>query len=93
MASAKLVKTTVKVKTLRKATADVTLKSVPVSAHAGEIKAEVNSKQNAGTLCAVMSLPPPTGQPPTPPGKSPRIADRAASPYKAVKKRKASQVV
>lgn len=92
MASTKSVKTAVKAKTSRKNPADVKSKSVPVNGHAGAIKSEVSIKQPAGTICAVMSLPPPTGQPPKPPGKSPRIADRAASPYKSVKKRKAAQV-
>jgi hypothetical protein len=92
MAGTKSVKTAVKVKTSRKNRADITSKSVPVNGHAGEINAEVSSKQAAGTICAVMSLPPPAGQPPKPPGKIPRIADRAASPYKSVEKREAGKV-
>jgi len=92
MASTKSVKTAAKVKTSRKNSADVTSRRVPVNGDAGEIKAEVSIKQPAGAICAVMSLPPRTGQPPKPPGKSPRIADRPASPYKSVKKREAGQV-
>jgi hypothetical protein len=89
MASTKPVKTGVKMKTSRKHPADITSKSLHVNGNPGEIKTEVSIKQPAGTVCAVMSLPAPTGQPPKPPGKSPRIADRAATPYKSVKKRKA----
>jgi hypothetical protein len=74
MASTKSVKTAERMKTSRKNPAVVTSKSAPVSGHAGEIKAEISIKKAAGTICAVISLPPPTGQPLKPPGKSPRIA-------------------
>ena len=89
MARTKTVKMPAKVKTSRKSPAAVTSKKVPDNGHAEEIQAEVRIKQFAGTIRAVMSLPPPTGRPPKPPGKSPRIADRAAIPHKPVEKRNA----
>jgi hypothetical protein len=77
MASTKLGKTAVKMKTSRKDPAVVPSESVPVNGHAGEIKAEVSIKQAAGINRAIMSFAPPTGQPLKPTGKSPRIADSA----------------
>jgi hypothetical protein len=89
MTSTKPVKVAAKMKTSRKHPGDVTSKGVQVNGNAGEIKTQASIKQPAGTVCAVMSLPAPTGQPPKPPGKSPRIADRATTRYKSVKKRQA----
>ena len=92
VASMKSVKTDAKVKALRKNTAVVTSKSAPINGFAQAAKAEVPIKQTAGAICAVMSLPPPTGQPPEPQVKSPRIPDRAASPYRSVKRRRKAEV-
>ena len=45
---------------------------------AAEVVAPVTVKQAHGTSRPEMSLPPPTGQPPRPPGKSARVPDTAA---------------
>jgi hypothetical protein len=58
-----------------------------------EAAAPVAVKQAHGTSRPVMSLPPPTGQPPKVPGKNARAADTAASRYTTVGKPDSSKQV
>jgi hypothetical protein len=73
MANSKSVKTAAKMKTSRKDPTVVISKSDPANMPIEESKLEVSIKQAAGTIRALMSLPPPTGQPIKPPGKGPRF--------------------
>ena len=84
MNSTKLAKPATKAKTTRKS---ATAKSV-----VAEVEAPVAVKQAHGTSRPVMSLPPPTGQPPKAPGKSARIPDTAAPRYATLVKRDAVKV-
>ena len=54
---------------------------------AAEVAAPENIKQAYGTSQPVMSLPPPTGQPPKMPGKAARVADTAAPRHATLVKR------
>lgn len=85
MASTKTVKTAAKAKVAGKTPAAA--KKLADKAPAAEIKVEERIKEAPGSIRAVMSLPPPTGQPPKPPGKAQRIADSAVTRYKAAEKR------
>ena len=90
MASTKIVKTVktaAKAKVAGKTPATATAKKLADKIQAAEIKVEVRIKEAPGSIRAVMSLPPPTGQPPKPPGKAQRIADSAVTRYKAAEKR------
>ena len=61
-------------------------KTTAKSAATAAAETEIRVKQAPGTVAAVMSLPPPTGQPPKSPPKTPRLADSASS-YKPAAKR------
>ena len=78
MKSVKPVKPATKAKATKKSAADNV---------AAEVVAPVTVKQAHGTSRPVMSLPPPTGQPPRPPGKSARVPDAAAPRYATLVKR------
>ena len=71
-----------KVKATRKSAATGTAKTA-----AAEVVAPVVVKQAHGTSRPVMSLPPPTGQPPKPAGKNARIPDTAAPRHATLVKR------
>jgi hypothetical protein len=75
MAKAKIVKAASTAK-VRKAKSPAVAEVVP----------EIRVKQPAGSVHPVMSLPPPTGQPPKPPGKGPRLSDAASSFKPAIKR-------
>lgn len=77
--STKPAKPAAKAKTPRKTAA---AKSV-----VAEVEAPVAVKQAHGTSRPVMSLPPPTGQPPKAPGKAARVPDVAAPRYGSLVKR------
>ena len=83
MNSTKTAKPAAKPKTTRKTAAD------KGKTAAAEVEAPVAVKQAHGTSRPVMSLPPPTGQPPKVPGKNARVADTAAPRYATLVKRDA----
>ena len=83
----KTVKTAAKVKVAGKTPTAAAAKKLADKVQAAEVKVEVRIKEAPGSIRAVMSLPPPTGQPPKPPGKAQRIADSAVTRYKTVEKR------
>lgn len=80
--STKVDKPAPKVKATRKSAATGTAKTA-----AAEVVAPVVVKQAHGTSRPVMSLPPPTGQPPKPAGKHARIPDTAAPRHATLVKR------
>ena len=83
----KTVKTAAKEKVAGKAPGAAAAKKLADKAQAAEVKVEVRIKEAPGSIRAVMSLPPPTGQPPKPPGKAQRIADSAITRNKTAEKR------
>ena len=83
MNSTKTAKPAAKPKATRKTAAD------KGKTAAAEVEAPVAVKQAHGTSRPVMSLPPPTGQPPKVPGKNARVADTAAPRYATLVKRDA----
>ena len=84
MKSTKPAKPVTKAKATRKSTAADKPKNV-----AAEVPAPEAIKHAHGTSRPVMSLPPPTGQPPKSPGKSARIPDTPAPRYATLVKRDA----
>ena len=85
MNSTKTAKPAAKPKATRKTAAD----KGKTAAAAAAVEAPVAVKQAHGTSRPVMSLPPPTGQPPKVPGKNARVADTAAPRYATLVKRDA----
>ena len=79
MNSTKPAKPAAKAKTPRKTAAE--------KSAVAEVEAPVAVKQAHGTSRPVMSLPPPTGQPPKAPGKAARVPDVAAARYGTLVKR------
>jgi hypothetical protein len=69
------------------AKAKATRKSAVDKAAAAVVEAPVAVKQAHGSSRPVMSLPPPTGQPPKAAGKNARVADAAAPRYATLVKR------
>ncbi|MEO8383757.1 MAG: hypothetical protein ABI583_00835 [Betaproteobacteria bacterium] len=67
--------------------AKTTRKSAAAKSVVAEVEAPVVVKQAYGTSRPVMSLPPPTGQPPKAPGKSARVPDVAAQRHATLVKR------
>ena len=88
MKSTKPAKPVTKAKATRKSTAADNAKSA-----AAEVEAPVVVKQAHGTSRPVMSLPPPTGQPPKVSGKNARVADTAAPRYATLVKRDVAKQV
>ena len=82
MKSTKPAKPEPKVKVTRKTAAVDKVKKV-----AAEVVVAPVVKQAHGTSRPVMSLPPPTGQPPKPAGKSARVPDTAAPRFATLVKR------
>ena len=82
MKSTKPAKPEPKVKATRKSAATEKVKKV-----AAEVVVVEAVKHAHGTSRPVMSLPPPTGQPPKPAGKSARVPDTAAPRFATLVKR------